>query len=71
MKTRYGRFDSGFLELVDEAAEFVRNNKYEDFVLSLIPDKNYPYHNESNIDYYHQIKPPACSIIFLVALNPL
>jgi hypothetical protein len=25
--------DSGFLELVDEAAEFVRNNKYEDFVL--------------------------------------
>jgi hypothetical protein len=33
MKTRYSRFDSGFLELVDEAAEFVRNNKYEDFVL--------------------------------------
>ena len=39
------------LELVDEAAEFVRNNKNENFVLSLIPDKNYRCHNGRDIDY--------------------
>lgn len=50
MKTRYSRFDTGFLELVDDAADFVRNNRYGDFVLSLVPEKVCPCHNGNTID---------------------
>ncbi|MGA9150461.1 MAG: hypothetical protein WBZ36_07780 [Candidatus Nitrosopolaris sp.] len=50
MKTRYSRFDTGFLELVDDAADFVRNNRYGDFLLSLVPEEVCPCHNGNTID---------------------
>jgi hypothetical protein len=51
MKTRYSRFDDGFLKLVDEAAEFVKQNGYKDFVLSLVAGKEYTCHNGDTIDH--------------------
>jgi len=48
MKTRYSRFDTGFLELVDET-DFVRNNRYG---CSLVPEKVCPCHNGNTIDDY-------------------
>ncbi|MGA9154143.1 MAG: hypothetical protein WBZ36_26470 [Candidatus Nitrosopolaris sp.] len=42
--------DDSFFDLVDEAAEFVKKNGYEDFVLSLKQDTRYKCHKPGDID---------------------
>jgi hypothetical protein len=50
LRVRESRLDNSFIELVDEAVDFVERNGYTDFVLSLKQNTEYKCHKPGDID---------------------